>query len=879
MSTKSIAIAYSAENEEVAKAIEQQLSPAGYNFQRYACTRSTSDTPLADQLLDQPNRILLIISDNFLKSAQCMSRGLKLIQEKRNQILPVVVDGISKDENTGETIKIHTDFERVSDIIQYINYWQDQYLDLRRQKRQMQDFDEEAFNNHLKIMREISSEVGEFLRVLRVTDYLPYQEFAANRFEGFFNFTRDPEGHQRLKNQPATPPEAEPVSPETEEEKGEPVTEKEFGAPEEPSAETKTQEEETPEAGLEEIPGIGSVIDTEEQDMRTEPPLPEAATGPAEETEGQAESEEEASEEEYVEEFYLDEEEDDELEGREKDTEEDIEEEEIITSPEAQTAVIVEEAMDYFNTGQTQEGLAFMAQAVEENPDNPYLRYHYALMLAQKAHNYAKAQRELEPVVEMQAENEDALFLLGELEELQEDFESAHKHYAQLVDLNPEYPNAYYRLGMITAAHFEDDKKKAAKYFKKAARMDEENADAHYQYALLLTEVLDKPKKAIKYFEKTLEIDPRHPFANYDLALLYHQLGKPSKARNAYLSAVEANPELKTEENDRAFLETAPPEAPASAPGKAGIGHDTLEALKQNIFRLEELLQEKEEQAQQLQQELEEAPEPEPEKPQAGQTVLITGATSGIGRATAEIFARNGYRVILTGRRAERLEEVKGQFEKDHDADVLALSFDVRDRGAVEHLMRQLSEQLGDTWKNIDILINNAGKAKGLAPIHEGDIEHWEEMIDTNLKGLLYMTRAISPGMVERQSGHIINICSTAGKEVYPDGNVYCATKFAVDALTKAMRMDLHKHNVRVSMVSPAHVDETEFALVRFDGDEERAKIYEDFKPLSSEDVAEAIFFMATRPAHVNVLDIVMQGTQQAHSMIIDRSGRERYEQ
>ncbi|HKK79655.1 MAG TPA: SDR family NAD(P)-dependent oxidoreductase, partial [Phaeodactylibacter sp.] len=142
-----------------------------------------------------------------------------------------------------------------------------------------------------------------------------------------------------------------------------------------------------------------------------------------------------------------------------------------------------------------------------------------------------------------------------------------------------------------------------------------------------------------------------------------------------------------------------------------------------------------------------------------------------------------------------------------------------------------------------------------------------------------YLTRLVSPGMVERQRGQIINVCSTAGKEVYPNGNVYCATKSAVDALTKAMRIDLHQHNVRVGMISPAHVDETEFALVRFDGDNERAQIYDDFKPLSSRDVAEAIYFMATQPAHVNVLDVVLQGTQQAHSMIIDRSGRERYEE
>jgi NADP-dependent 3-hydroxy acid dehydrogenase YdfG len=175
------------------------------------------------------------------------------------------------------------------------------------------------------------------------------------------------------------------------------------------------------------------------------------------------------------------------------------------------------------------------------------------------------------------------------------------------------------------------------------------------------------------------------------------------------------------------------------------------------------------------------------------------------------------------------------------------------------------------------VLINNAGKAKGVDPIHEGDLDHWDEMIDVNVKGLLYLTRAVSPDMVARQSGMIINVASTAGKEVYPNGNVYCATKHAVDALTRAMRLDLVKHGVRVGQICPAMVEETEFSLVRFDGDAERAKIYEDFQPLRSPDVAEAICFMVTQPAHVNILDVVLQGTQQASSTVVHRSGREQY--
>ena len=204
-------------------------------------------------------------------------------------------------------------------------------------------------------------------------------------------------------------------------------------------------------------------------------------------------------------------------------------------------------------------------------------------------------------------------------------------------------------------------------------------------------------------------------------------------------------------------------------------------------------------------------------------------------------------------------------------AEVLLLNFDVRDAGAVQAAV----DGLPDNWRQIDILINNAGKAKGLDFIFQGQEDHWEEMIDTNIKGLLYLTRAISPGMVARRSGHIINVGSTAGKEVYPKGSVYCATKFAVDALTKGMRMDLYDKGIRVSQVSPAHVEETEFALVRFDGDEERARqVYDNFQPLKAADVAAVILFMASQPSHVNVLDVVVQSSQQASSTMIDRSGR-----
>ena len=247
--------------------------------------------------------------------------------------------------------------------------------------------------------------------------------------------------------------------------------------------------------------------------------------------------------------------------------------------------------------------------------------------------------------------------------------------------------------------------------------------------------------------------------------------------------------------------------------------------------------------------------------------ILITGATSGIGQASSREFASHGYDLILTGRRSERLDGMQQDLQLEFSVTVSTLNFDVRNYD-------ECAEAVSKIDKPVDILLNNAGLARGLDFVYDGNIDHWEEMIDTNLKGLLYMTRLISPMMVARQSGHIINLGSSAGKEVYPKGNVYCATKFAVEGFTRSIRTELHTHNVKVSLISPGHVEETEFARVRFDWDTERANIYNDFNPLTSKDIAETIYFIASRPPHVNIQDIFMMGTQQAANLIIDRSGR-----
>lgn len=240
--------------------------------------------------------------------------------------------------------------------------------------------------------------------------------------------------------------------------------------------------------------------------------------------------------------------------------------------------------------------------------------------------------------------------------------------------------------------------------------------------------------------------------------------------------------------------------------------------------------------------------------------VLITGATSGIGKSCAEIFAKNGFNLIITGRREERLNALKKSLETQFAVQVTPLCFDIREVREVKKAISGLSSEN----KKIDILINNAGLAAGLSSIQDGQLSHWERMIDTNIKGLLYITKEVSQLMIQSGKGHIINLGSIAGKEVYANGNVYCATKHAVDALNKGMRIDLLPHNIKVSAINPGMV-ETEFSVVRFDGDEDRAKkVYLGLQPLKPEDIAETIYWVANRPPHVNINDIIIMPSVQA---------------
>lgn len=804
-----VALAYSTDNAPFAEQMMADLRPV-IDFRPIGVTRDQADS-LSELLAGFGGPVVLLLSDNFLRSVKCMQSGLAMINQYGDAILPVVIPGFRIGAD-GVREEVHATFERVSDIIQYINYWQDRYLELRRQKREDPTLDSPGFSDYLRIVRDISAETGDFLRLLRGDEHTDWETLTQRQYAPLFAFL----GAEQLgeafaqMSHPAAaePPVAEPaLTPEPSEPAAEPAP---AWTPEpEPAPSLETTSEHEPAAPAWEAPAAEATVEWEVA------PNPDAlpTLEPDEQQPIAADVERPSSD---------------------------------IELPDT----LIEKAWQLADQHDEAAALTLLEIGLDTTPDHPELRYNYTLLLAQ-ANRLPAAQAQVQHLLAQSPDAENVLLLAAELADAAGDAAAAKGYYTRVLAANKKQPEANYRLALLHLADDAPDTAEAARLLTKAYQHDPELTDAAYQLAILYAGSLGDADKAAAYLRSVIVQVPEHPFAHYDLALLHYRQGDHVGANEHYQTAIRNNPELRTPENDAVFTVMAQRKTMQKE-------QDTIQVLKDSIEQLEELIRQREEAARR--------------EAQAGanQCVLITGATSGIGRATAERFAAAGYRLILTGRRAQRLAELKEELEAEHSASVHTLCFDVRDHAAAEAAIGSLPE----AWATVDILINNAGKAKGMDPIYEGQLRHWEEMIDTNIKGLLYLTRIVSPNMVARRRGHIINIASTAGKEVYPNGNVYCATKFAVDALTKAMRMDLYKHGIRVSQVAPALVEETEFALVRFDGDQERAQIYNDFQPLRASDVAETLLFIAQQPPHVNILDVVLQGTQQASSTMIDRSGR-----
>jgi len=851
-------LAYTIENQSIADEYVQYLGQADYEFDRLVVAPEDTIT-LSQQLLETNTPTTLLISDNFLKSTRCMDGALPLIEHiaGADHILPVIIDGTTIVDDV--ITNVPTLFERVSQVINYMNYWQDEYLQLRKESRNIPYSEEEVFSKKLKVVRAISSEMGEFLRILKGVRHFRYEELKALNFDPFFKFYNDMDAVLSIHDTSG-----EDVVSETSQGLSlENISTSTTNTPE-PSndlihliesssdqilEENIDPEDATPKEGntriadaddfdidiLSEIPGMSLLADhqvvsgiVDETSMSRKPEI----------VANHDESEKILSE--------VFEEEDD----------EDISYDGLsIPSAEKAPDFLMDNVREKFSQGAISEATNLLRAAVLDYPNDPAINYNYGLILMNNPTDAAIAKPFLDKAIVLDTNFKEALFLRGEIAEHENILPSAIQYYQRVYELDTEFQDVGERLERLVMQNLDLYPKAASRFIKKSLQKSPKDEGLNYQYAVLLNEGLGKTKKAIKYFNATLALNPEHEFANYDLATIYFGLKAFDMANAYYRQAIALNPELQTEANDKAFSLRS---SPTDVGGLFDESENDLTTEHLGFVSDVEELENEDTLIETVHVPI-----------QTEDIVMITGATSGIGLATAKLFASAGYNLILTGRREERLSTLAESLKKEHEIDVLTLSFDVRDLESVQEAVEGLDKQ----WQNVDILINNAGLAKGFSSIHNGEIEHWETMIDTNIKGLLYMTRAIAPSMVKRESGQIINICSVAGHEVYPNGNVYCATKHAVDALTKAMRIDLVKYGIRVGQVSPGHVEQTEFARVRFD-DIEKAKIYEDFVPLNSNDVAEAIYFMVTRPKHVSIQDIQIFGTQQASATIVDRSGR-----
>lgn len=760
---KKIILAYCSDNADFATQLDRELSRAGVVFQHITNLPEAPSGQFAAAILESGDPVLLLVTDNYLKSRACMTEALPMLQtlNREYRVTPVIAEGWVSRDNSATYEVASTQIDRLADALRYMNHWQNIYLDLIARQQQLPPAERQMLDLEMQVVRDIASETGEFINTLRESGYLTAAQLAAQDYALFFKqfgLQDVHEKYQHLVRNSATERHSASVAPPP----PGPLTLRPAETP------APLPAHETPE---EEPKGQFAGMDALLQDFDEDPSEP---TAPFPTDDAQAL----------------------------------FEEPEAPPHSDAEVAQTIQDAWLWIEKGHTELGLQVFALAAEQHPDNELLRSEYQRALARYPHEaeppVAPPAVETPGVSSLEEQQSEAKTYdhMGDTAAEKGDYLLAKYCWDRVMTINPAYPGIYRKLGILTSQHL-----------------------AGYT------------ETAIHYLELALDQNPDDLEVRRQLALLRN----PALADE--LAATEKP--LAEQETPALIFENEPPAAPETpvmepaAPAIAVPESEKLPLAQQTALHLPT-------------------------------TVLITGATSGIGRATAVEFARHGYRLILTGRRADRLADLKTQLETGFGSAVLPLVFDVRDPDAV----RDTLENLPESWRDIDILVNNAGLAKGLSPIHEGNLLHWETMIDTNLKGLLYVTRCIAPGMVRRRKGHIINVGSSAGKEVYPNGNVYCATKFAVDALSRAMRYDLYQHNIRVSQVSPGHVEETEFALNRFDGDVAKARIYDDFQPLKAGDIAEVIYFMATRPPHVNIQDILLFGTQQAGSMAIDRSGR-----
>ncbi len=810
-----IVLAYCHQNRALADFIDQNLSKIGIPFEHMHDQEEGSYGVFAQQLLQCAEPVLLIVTDNLLKSQACMTDLFAAVQalNQRNKLVVAVAPG-SISHDGGQTYEsVVTHFDRMVYALQYMNYWQNNWLDLStRQLQAEQTSEKNALTAVLDSSRKIANEIGELISLFREATYVNWDDLVAQDFKLFFNKFGLDQWHETYVEQKRSTVLSTPVV----------VAEPEQAPTQTPVSEPVAPEVPAEDTGLKSIPVVlGGMLTP----VPLEPPVRQPEPAPFTSMDTLLESLPEP-----------------ELPAQELVTQPEVADSEAEPAPtaplqelnkeaysETEIQQAIQDAWLWIDKGHVEQGLELLQLSLDQHPGHAGLQLaleqanaRFPAFAAQDAPQAPAEEiqevpmmQDTERVVQSLDEETRSYSYMGDKAAEKGDYLFAKYCWDRVAELDPQYPGIYRKLALMTHEHLRDYK-----------------------------------ETTVLYLHNALKENPDDPEVLMAIAENFHSNGQLSSAEAYYLKAIQLQPALKTRETDLHLM----PHAPETAIEIPANPIETPEPTPAEPISAPILV-------------------PDPLAPVPKEkvlTVMITGATSGIGRATAELFARHGHRLILTGRRADRLGAVKNELEQAYRSDVLLLPFDVRD----QHTVQAVIDGLPEAWQEIDVLLNNAGLAKGLAPIHEGNLDHWETMIDTNVKGLLYVTRAVAPGMVKRRSGHIINIGSSAGKEVYPNGAVYCATKFAVDALTRAMRMDLYTHQIRVSQVSPGHVEETEFAITRFDGDAERANIYEGFQPLKASDVAETIYFIATRPAHVNIQDVYMFSSQQASAMLVDRSGR-----
>jgi NADP-dependent 3-hydroxy acid dehydrogenase YdfG/Flp pilus assembly protein TadD len=913
---ENIIIAYCRDNMEIARTIDEQLSRIGIKFEHLTNMPGSLPGQFTHALQNSNGPVLLIITDNFLRNLNCMVGATETIKRlmRTQRVIPIVADGIRVEPGEAQNEAVPTRFDRVIHAIQYLNHWQNEYLEANAQIENLGENQKQYALDRLSQIRRVSEEIGDLLNQLRDGEYLLWDEFKKNDFQVFFKqfglldwhsqfaalnktTTQLPSAHTESTEQrdiptPLAIPATEPAQPQV---TASVITPETIEAPILPTTPIIEQVLDLPVAKvtsqfISKVPGAAktegeAIVEPASETMPQQVAMPPAGsvnpTPKREETEtapqfgspafrspkfpvhlqdiiddieqeehqhlsGMRKAFPDTRNEEYLAQEIvhasapiLQDHAIQEVETKQQSIDLHTESTEV-QKPET-VRPVVSPTSDYLSHianekqriavlvqfGERAEAIIEAKKLTEVQPEDDSLRFFYAQTLALHSEQTEEANKQILILQQNGYPTFKILELRGDLALKSLDPLHAKEWWENALTENPESADLHMRMGNVLETYFKGAKKTAAKHYKTAADLLENDPLPCMKYADLMLEYLDKPKKAAKYYLRAAQLSPSSAEAWYGLALSAHHAGDAQLAAQAYHKAIVLNSKLRSATLDRLLTLRTP------------VKTETLDATPKNNAEAQIL------------------------------TILITGATSGIGKATAKFFAEKGHRVIVTGRREDRLENLQDELQLS-DEQMLLAPFDVRNVEDVRAFVKNIPTE----WQNIDLLINNAGLAQGLSFIHEGDITEWDTMIDTNIKGLLYMTRAIAPLMVARKKGHIINISSSAGKEVYPKGNVYCATKWAVEALTKGMRLDLHNHGIRVSQVSPGHVEETEFALTRFHGDTEKAQIYNDFQPLKASDVAEAIYFIVTRPDHVNIQDVQMFGKQQASSTVIDRSGR-----